>query len=1010
MELSGERPGHPGEQHHREVSYFPLRARDGSVVGVASVAQDVTARRRLDELRQRLLDREHQARLRAETVAAAGDALAASIDWDETVATAARVAVPGVADFAVLHLLDGAQRVRVAGLSHRDPAHETLMRDLLARFGPRLSMAQGVGEAVRTGRSVATFELDADALDDVAAGGAHREGLQELGPRSVTVVPVAAGARRLGALLLGQTTSGRHFDDDDVLLAQALADRIGLALENARLHTERSHIAQTLQQSLLPPALPALPGIESAAGYFPAGDANDVGGDFYDLFESEPGLWTVLVGDVAGKGAAAASLTSLARYTLRTASMLDASPVHNLQLLNEVLLDRDAGTCTVLYARLAPEPGALRIVATAAGHPPPLVLRADGGLEELTPPGTLLGAVEEPKLQATESQLGPGDLVLFYTDGATDVRVDGGLLGDGTLRDELAGCARLLRRAGRRAGRAPHPRRAGRPARRRPRAARLPRRRVDECRWLAAPATGHDRGMSLEGKVVAVTGASAGIGRAVVREMASRGAHVGLIARGEERLEAAAAEVRRAGPRACVAVADVADAEQVERAAARIEAELGPIDVWVNVAMSAVLAEVGDVTPEEYLRVTQVTYLGSVHGIQAALRRFVPRDRGTIVQVGSALSRRGIPLQSSYCAAKHAVKGFLDSLRAELYHHGSSVRVSLVQLPGHNTPQFDWVRTRLHRHPQPVAADLPARGRRARGRLRGRAPAARAVGRAADRLHDPGREVRLRLHGPLPRAHEREGPAGGRADRSGEARRQPLRAAPRRPGSARDVRRQGARPQHAAVARHAPRRRRRRGRRARRGGRGRRALRQITPFRRNGLIAVERHRARPAVRVEQARKARPRVESGQAQPAHRAVARDQRGGPAVAEQREVGDAGTALARHREGTSQTWVPCAPSSPIWIPTSLERCLRSSSNLRVRPAWPPSSPSSQASGTPTPRPTRPGAATACSCSTACSCGASASTAVSGPSCSAPATCCAHGRATARRAARCRSRRPGG
>jgi NAD(P)-dependent dehydrogenase (short-subunit alcohol dehydrogenase family) len=208
--------------------------------------------------------------------------------------------------------------------------------------------------------------------------------------------------------------------------------------------------------------------------------------------------------------------------------------------------------------------------------------------------------------------------------------------------------------------------------------------------------------MSLEGKVVAVTGASAGIGRAVVREMASRGAHVGLIARGEDRLEAAAAEVRRAGPRACVASADVTDADQVERAAARIEAELGPIDVWVNVAMAAVLAEVGDVTPEEYLRVTQVTYLGSVHGIQAALRRFVPRDRGTIVQVGSALSRRGIPLQSSYCAAKHAVKGFLDSLRAELYQHGSSVRVSLVQLPGHNTPQFDWVRTRLHRHPQPV--------------------------------------------------------------------------------------------------------------------------------------------------------------------------------------------------------------------------------------------------------------------------------------------------------------------
>jgi NADP-dependent 3-hydroxy acid dehydrogenase YdfG len=208
--------------------------------------------------------------------------------------------------------------------------------------------------------------------------------------------------------------------------------------------------------------------------------------------------------------------------------------------------------------------------------------------------------------------------------------------------------------------------------------------------------------MSLEGKVVAVTGASACIGRATVREMAACGADVGLIARGETRLEEAAREVERAGRRACVAPADVADADAVEAAAARIEAELGPIDVWVNVAMSAVLSELWDCTPEEFLRVTQVTYLGSVHGIQAALRRFRPRDRGVVVQVGSALSRRGIPLQSTYCGSKHAIKGVLDSLRAELLHEGSSVRVTLVQLPGVNTPQFDWVRTRLHRHPQPV--------------------------------------------------------------------------------------------------------------------------------------------------------------------------------------------------------------------------------------------------------------------------------------------------------------------
>src|SRR3954453_23682807 len=188
----------------------------------------------------------------------------------------------------------------------------------------------------------------------------------------------------------------------------------------------------------------------------------------------------------------------------------------------------------------------------------------------------------------------------------------------------------------------------------------------------------------LKGKVVVVTGASAGVGRATVRELAGHGAHVGLIARGLDRLEAAAAEGRAAGGRACVAPADVSDAEALERAAQQIEDALGPIDVWVNSAMAAVLAEVTDTSAAEFKRVTEVTYLGSVHGAQVALRRMVPRDRGGIVQVGSALARRGIPLQATYCASKHAIKGFADSLRAELLHNKSSVRLTLVQMPGLN--------------------------------------------------------------------------------------------------------------------------------------------------------------------------------------------------------------------------------------------------------------------------------------------------------------------------------------
>jgi NAD(P)-dependent dehydrogenase (short-subunit alcohol dehydrogenase family) len=203
-------------------------------------------------------------------------------------------------------------------------------------------------------------------------------------------------------------------------------------------------------------------------------------------------------------------------------------------------------------------------------------------------------------------------------------------------------------------------------------------------------------------QVVVITGASAGVGRALARAYGGRGAHLGLIARGREGLEAARLEVERAGGQALVCVADVADAEQVEKAAAAVESRFGAPDIWINNAMVSVFSPVKEMTAEEFRRVTEVTYLGTVHGTLAALRRMLPRNRGRIVQVGSALAYRGIPLQSAYCAAKHAVQGFCDSLRSELLHDGSAITVTMVQLPAVNTPQFDWVKSRLPNRAQPV--------------------------------------------------------------------------------------------------------------------------------------------------------------------------------------------------------------------------------------------------------------------------------------------------------------------
>ncbi|MFD2999576.1 SDR family oxidoreductase [Pontibacter toksunensis] len=202
--------------------------------------------------------------------------------------------------------------------------------------------------------------------------------------------------------------------------------------------------------------------------------------------------------------------------------------------------------------------------------------------------------------------------------------------------------------------------------------------------------------------VAVVTGASAGLGRAIAREFAQEGYDVGLLARGLEGLEGAKKEIAALGRKAVYVQVDVADAEAVENAAAKIEEELGEITVWVNNAMNSVFSPVKEMTPDDYKRVTEVTYLGQVYGTLSALKRMLPRDRGSIVLVGSALAYRGIPLQSAYCGSKHAIQGFYDSLRTELMHDNSNVKVTMVQLPAMNTTQFGFVKTRLPNKPKPM--------------------------------------------------------------------------------------------------------------------------------------------------------------------------------------------------------------------------------------------------------------------------------------------------------------------
>jgi PAS domain S-box-containing protein len=396
-----------GEDYWSLIKATAIRAPDGRPLLAINVIEDVTEQR----------ERELQLQLLADT----GKALGRSLDWEQTFPEIARRVAGTLADWCAIEVIEEDGSVRLAAFAHRDPELEKLGEDLARRHPPSAGRIRG---ALASGRS----ELRVELSDDEVAGAARDpEGLGallELGLRSALAVPMIARGRVVGAISMVSGDNSRRFREEDKLLAEELAARCGLALDNARLFRERSRIARTLQESLLPPMLPSLPGLDLAARFRAAGEGLEVGGDFYDLFETGDSSWAVAIGDVCGKGSEAAAITALARYTVRAAAMRQDEPSQILGLLNEALLRQrtDKRFCTVLYGRLEANGAGHRFEFASGGHPLPLVLRggSGSGSGEVGAPGTLLGIVPDPDLEDSRVTIRPGEALVLYTDGVTD--------------------------------------------------------------------------------------------------------------------------------------------------------------------------------------------------------------------------------------------------------------------------------------------------------------------------------------------------------------------------------------------------------------------------------------------------------------------------------------------------------------------------------------------------------------------------------------------------------------
>ena len=387
-----------------------------------------------------------RAQLNESFMAEASRVLSSSMDYAETLRRVARLAVPRLADWCAVDVLNERGEIELVAVHHADPAKLAMAERLDRRYRPALDDPTGVSEVLRTGQARIFTDVQPEALAAYAHDDEHLQLLRAIGPQAVIIVPMIGAARTIGTItLVSSDESLRRLSSADLALGERLARRAGTAVERARLYTERSRIAHILERSLLPESLPQIPGVEIRARYSPAGEVNEVGGDFYDLFECQTGHWMLAIGDVCGKGPRAAGVTALARHTLRAAALSDQSPVEMLHTLHRALRLQPAGAdlCTVCLVLMTPGPSQARLTIALAGHQPPLLIDRDGAVTPLGEPGTLLGVVDPIDIVERDAELHAGQTLLLYTDGVTEAGRAGGQLGEQGLRGLCAQTAHL---------------------------------------------------------------------------------------------------------------------------------------------------------------------------------------------------------------------------------------------------------------------------------------------------------------------------------------------------------------------------------------------------------------------------------------------------------------------------------------------------------------------------------------------------------------------------------------